>query len=426
MGGWVRIFSSAAAACAVGLTTAVAASPAAVAAAGPQTRLILGGAEYEWAEWFPAIAALPLVTRYVTPNRQIGEGFFPGSVPVLIDYPGSLFRPGTANEHINIAVDRLDAAIKQRQEPLAVVGQSQGTVALDRMRAKLEGDPGAPVADQLQFVLFNSPTRGLATTLFQEGVRIPVVDVIVTPPSESRYDTSVVIHEYDIWGDFPDRPWNLVTLLNALTTMAFVHQLAYEAPGDIAPENITTMVNSLGATDTTYFFPAHRLPLTEVLRVVGVPDEAVDRLDEVLRPIIDAGYSRNDKPGDPRPYLDGGVLTTHQGSARTVAAASASASTSASASAVVPAAPDASTVPEPAAGDVHGRGRVAEPTLETPALERVGPEPPSPETASPETPGRRPTAPTRAERATPGAAATVSTPSETRSTARAPHRDRRR
>lgn len=420
MGGWVRPLNSAAAACAVGLAAAVGVSPAAAAPSGPQTRLILGGAEYEFAEWFPAIAALPLVTRYVTPNRQIGEGFFPGSVPVLIDYPGSLFRPGTANEHINIGVDRLDAAIAQRQEPLAVVGQSQGTVVLDRMRAKLEEDAAAPAADQLQFVLFNSPTRGLATTLFQEGVRIPVVDVTVAPPAESRYDTSVVIHEYDIWGDFPDRPWNLVTLLNALTTMAFVHQLAYEAPGDIAPENITTVVNSLGATDTTYFVPAPRLPLTEILRVVGVPDEAVDRLDEALRPIVDAGYSRNDKPGDPRPYLDRGVLTTHRQLARTVAAVSTSRS------AVVPAAPAASTVPEPAAGAQHSRGRGAAPPAETPAPERVGPEPPSPETASPETPGRRPTARVQGERAAPGVAATVGAPSESRPTARATHRDRRR
>jgi hypothetical protein len=295
-----------------GLSAILALSPVAYGVATPQTRLILGGAEYEWAEWFPAIAALPLVTRYVTPNREIGAGFFPGSTPVLIDYPGSLLRPGTANAHINIGTDNLDAAIKQRDEPLAIVGQSQGTVILDRQRARLESDPHTPAADQLQFVLFNSPTRGLATTLFRSGTRVPIVDVTIAPPVESRYDTSLVIHEYDIWGDFPDRPWNLLTLLNAATTAVFVHQLAYDLPSRIAPENITTVVNSKGATDRTYFVPAPTLPLTEVLRVVGVPDKTVDALDNALRPIIDAGYSRNDKPGDPRPYLDRGVLTTHQ------------------------------------------------------------------------------------------------------------------
>lgn len=302
--------------CAGALSAALGLSPAADAAA-PQTRLILGGVEYEWAEWFPAIAALPLVTRYVTPNRQIGAGFFPGSTPVLIDYPASPFRPGTANEHITIGTDRLDAAIEQRQEPLAVVGHSQGTVVLDRQRARLERDPQAPAADQLQFVLFNSPTRGLATTLFGDGAHIPVVDITVTPPVESRYDTSLVIHEYDIWGDFPDRPWNPMTLLNAAAAMAFVHSLTHATPSEIAPENVTTVVNAKGATDTTYFVPAPTLPLTEMLRVAGVPDKAVDVLDDAIRPIIDAGYSRKDKPGDPRPFLDRGVLTTNRHSART-------------------------------------------------------------------------------------------------------------
>lgn len=334
------------AACVVGLSTTLALSPVAGAATTPQTRLILGGAEYEWGERFPAIAALPLVTRYVTPNREIGAGFFPGTTPALIDYPASLFRAGTANGHINIGTDRLGAAIKQRQEPLAVVGQSQGAVVLDRQRARLENDPYAPAADQLQFVLFNSPTRGLATTLFRQGTRIPIVDVTVAPPVESRYNSSLVIHEYDIWGDFPDRPWNLLTLLNAATTAAFVHQLAYDVPSEIAPENVTTVVNSKGATDTTYFVPAPTLPLTEVLRAVGTPDRAVDVLDNVLRPIIDAGYSRNDKPGDPRPFLDHGVLTTHGMPARTVA--------------------PAAMTREPVAGTARSRARSAATASESP------------------------------------------------------------
>jgi hypothetical protein len=307
---------SVATACAIGLSTALALSPAADGAATPQARLILGGSEYEWAEWFPEIAALPLVTRYVTPNRQIGAGFFPGTVPMLIDYPASLLRPGTANEHINIGVDSLDAEIRQRQEPLAIVGQSQGGIVLDRVRARLENDPQAPAAEQLQFLLFNSPTRGLTTTLFAEGTHIPVVDITVAPPVESRYDTSLVIREYDFWGDFPDRPWNLVTLLNAATATVFIHPLANEVPAEILPENITTVVNSKGATDTTYFIPAPRLPLTEVLRLTGLPDKSVDLLDNAIRPVIDAGYSRNDQPGDPRPYLDHGALTTREMSAR--------------------------------------------------------------------------------------------------------------
>lgn len=307
----VKSLTAGATACVLGLGGALV--PTAAASPAPQTRLVLGGSEYAHVpETLP-----PAVTKYLTPNLEIGAGFFPDTTPLLIDYPASVLQRGTVNQHIDIGADNLDAAIRQRQEPLAVVGISEGAAVLDTERARLENDPHdphAPAADQLQFVLFNSPTRGLATTLFRQGAHIPVVDITVTPPVESRYDTSLVIHEYDLWGDFPDRPWNLVTLLNATMAVVFVHPIANDVPSKIAPENITTVVNSKGATDTTYFVATPTLPLTEALRVVGVPGKAVDVLDKALRPVVDAGYSRNDRPGDPRPYLDHGVLTTHRAS----------------------------------------------------------------------------------------------------------------
>lgn len=298
-------------------------APVAVATPAPQIRLVLGGAEYAWVERLSPLTSLPVVRRYLTPNRDIGAGFFPGSTGVLIDYPASLFAFGTAREHIEIGADNLDAAIKARPGPLAVVGQSEGAVVLDVERARLQQDPTAPPADQLQFVLFHSPTRGFASTLFPPGTRIPFVDITVGPPVESRYDTALVIHEYDFWGDFPDRPWNLLALLNAVAGTTFVHLSTDDVPGDIAPENVTTVMNSQGATDTTYFVPTPTLPLTEVFRVIGVPAPAVDALDSVLRPVIDAGYSRNDGPDDPRPYLDNGRLVSRAGPATTAPAAAA-------------------------------------------------------------------------------------------------------
>ena len=59
---------------------------------------------------------------------------------------------------------------------------------------------------------------------------------------------------------------------------------------------------------TTYFVPTENLPLTQVFRDVGVPDALVDKADQVLRPIVDAGYRRHDEPGDPRPYLSEGRI----------------------------------------------------------------------------------------------------------------------
>jgi hypothetical protein len=34
----------------------------------------------------------------------------------------------------------------------------------------------------------------------------------------------------------------------------------------------------------------------------------VDKADQVLRPVVDAGYVRHDKPGDTRPYLYDGEI----------------------------------------------------------------------------------------------------------------------
>lgn len=58
-----------------------------------------------------------------------------------------------------------------------------------------------------------------------------------------------------------------------------------------------------------------------MLRVIDVPDPAVDGLDQLIRPTIDAGYSRNDHAGDPRPYLDHGVLRIHTAVSGTLARA---------------------------------------------------------------------------------------------------------
>jgi len=58
-----------------------------------------------------------------------------------------------------------------------------------------------------------------------------------------------------------------------------------------APHYSTT--NSAGGTTTYYLAPNPVLPLTDPLRLVGVPDPIVDQIDNVLRPVIDAGYDRS-------------------------------------------------------------------------------------------------------------------------------------
>ena len=76
---------------------------------------------------------------------------------------------------------------------------------------------------------------------------------------------------------------------------------------DVPPENTTVETNA-ERNVTTYLVPTENLPLTQMFRDVGVPDALVDKADQVLRPIVDAGYLRHDQPGDTRPYLYDGKI----------------------------------------------------------------------------------------------------------------------
>ena len=67
---------------------------------------------------------------------------------------------------------------------------------------------------------------------------------------------------------------------------------------------------------TTYFVPTKNLPLTHPLRDIGIPDRVVDRIDQVVRPIVDAGYLRHDQPGESRPYLSEGRIRRNVQGAR--------------------------------------------------------------------------------------------------------------
>lgn len=291
----------------IGMSAAVLVGLSSPAAAQTPTRFVVGGAEYALLDALPSV---PLIDRYATRSIDIGVGFFPGTPAVRIDYPASIFdvAAGNIGQHIATGADNLDAAIKTSSGPLILAGQSQGSIVLNTEQVRLENDPDAPEPDRLTFITFNDPGQGIFSTLFSEGTRIPVVGFTVFSPVESRYSTIVVNHEYDFWSDFPDRPWNVPALLNAVMGVVYSHNFAEDVPADVPPENITSYVNSQGATHTTYLVPSENLPLTETFRVLGVPDPIMDSVDDLIRPVIDAGYSRNDAPDDPRPYLDHGVL----------------------------------------------------------------------------------------------------------------------
>jgi len=108
------------------------------------------------------------------------------------------------------------------------------------------------------------------------------------------------------------RPWNLVASANALAGIVYVHgpPIFTADPTTVPDENITYVprTDDTHGSIKTYFVPTENLPLTQVFRDFGVPDALVDKADDVLRPVIDAGYVRHDQPGDTRPYLYDGEI----------------------------------------------------------------------------------------------------------------------
>jgi diacyltrehalose acyltransferase len=256
---------------------------------------------------------------------KVGRGYYPEADRHIVDYPaGFVFGrwpdrflpPGnpmstpSVGESVDTGVRNLDAALATTNGHTDVLGLSEGSLVLSEALARLAHDPNAPSPQGVSFTLFappagSTPFSHSIMTVFTPGTRIPLIDYTVRAPVDSQYDTTVVVGEYDLVSDFPDRPENVLALANALAGLEYVHtQTSYTSPADVPPEYIRTTVNSRGATQTVYFVPTRFVPLTLPLRDAGVPGEIVDQIDGVLRPIVDAGYSRNDYPGAPATGVD--------------------------------------------------------------------------------------------------------------------------
>lgn len=257
----------------------------------------------EEAVLIPGAMPFKYINPFYLPNKlwlypNIGINFRGDDETQVIDYSQD---PLASNWAIRQGVKRATAAVRAIDGKVVVIGESMGSMVAARVAVELADSSHPPSADDVRVILMAPPEAG-AARYFKVGTYIPILNYRVSRIPESPYPTTIVIGEYDFWSDPPDRPWNLVSLLNAaLGAALFVHgQTSLADPADVPPENITVEKNSRGALVTTYFVPTKNLPLTQLLRFV-VPGPLVDVLDGVLRPIVDAGYHRHDAPGDPRP-----------------------------------------------------------------------------------------------------------------------------
>ena len=154
----------------------------------------------------------------------------------------------------------------------------------------------------LSFVIVADAERGILsalTPLF--GTRPDALDYTVRPMPVTPYDVMVVKGEYDGLADWPDRPWNLLAVFNALAGTGIwpgfrsTHwDTIWQDPTTAPTENITTTVNDKGGVTTTYLVPVAELPILQPLRDQGMPESTISWLISVLKPLVDLGYRRND------------------------------------------------------------------------------------------------------------------------------------
>jgi len=180
-----------------------------------------------------------------------------------------------------------------------VWGISQGALVLDITQQLLSNNPSAPPPSALTFVRVADPAQ-VRTGMLNFAPNVALSTLLHfsmrTAPSESQYNTIIITNQYDGFADFPDK-WNPLAVINSFAGLYYRHgQTAFVDLSGVPDKNVTTTINSLGATTTTYLVPATFLPITQPLRDLGVPSSLVDSLDQLLRPKIDAGYTRNDRP----------------------------------------------------------------------------------------------------------------------------------
>jgi hypothetical protein len=204
----------------------------------------------------------------------------------------------TMGQSVADGIEPLEEAIDETSGPTVVLGISQGSLVVDAVQRRLAAEG---TTSGLTFVTIADMNRGNGIFTHFRGVYIPILDYTPQPEPVTRFHTIVVAKEYDGWADFPDRPWNLLATMNAIAGsgivpgFAGVHDATVSADLSQVPKKETQ--NSLGGVTTSYLVPTRDLPLLQPLRDWGVPKPFVDTVNNLLKPVVDAGYSRNDSPG---------------------------------------------------------------------------------------------------------------------------------
>ncbi len=264
----------------------------------------------------PGPISVSILQGYDLLNHAIGENWFPGTTPQVVNYPasigiisGSLAAPGV-NDAVAMGQRALNNQIfnafaNGNGSPVRIAALSEGTLVVNRELAYLAADPTAPPHGALQFAMFNGPETGLFHTYLPNGFTVPFVDYTAQGVPNTQYDVSVVFGQYDFFGNPPDRPWNIPAWVNSLAAGIYHHNTTSLASMSDAVQ-VSSVTTPLGGTITTDMVPAPTLPMLFPLEQIGVPQPIVNDLNAFLQPIVNDGYSS--LTPNAGPYFSQGAL----------------------------------------------------------------------------------------------------------------------
>jgi hypothetical protein len=251
------------------------------------------------AQWFPGLQRQKVDYWAGQVQGHTMEVLFPG-----IDraFPDLGLDGPSIGESVDQGAGNTIGTVNQ-DGPGTVLGLSEGAMVVNAVQARLASDPNAPPPDKLSFAVFGDPIGqhafgdGFLRQNFPVGDVVPSMDFRIPAPVESQYDTYSFVSAYDSIADWPDRPDNWMSVLNAIAGLATGHTaVAFTNPRNVPARNIVTTVNSRGGKTTTFMIPEQHLPLVIPFKYAGIDEDTLNQMDAILKPMVDSGYSRNDNP----------------------------------------------------------------------------------------------------------------------------------
>lgn len=197
---------------------------------------------------------------------------------------------------------KVEGAISElpADEQIVLFGHSQGGQVIYSTLQDFADDPeNAPDSSRLTWVSIGNPENKFG------GRRPTTATGDAWLPENSPYQGIEVIRQYDGWADWPDDESNFLAVANAFIGMLTTH-IDYKSVDLDDPNNVryTPDLSNGDPGNVTYVWVPN-----DVLPLVAWAGPLAPMLDNMLRPIVEAGYNRPVTIPDPTPPADSAVPT---------------------------------------------------------------------------------------------------------------------